>query len=114
MSVTEARPANYDRIVGAEGWQFISKIDSIDEKNAATVKLSQAELVHWARTLESRTAWCNRAGAAYHFMIAPNKASVYGEFLPEGLAPSPDRDLCALTRFLAANSDAILLDPRPA
>ncbi|MBV9993347.1 MAG: hypothetical protein JOZ72_18890 [Alphaproteobacteria bacterium] len=114
MSVTEARPANYDRIVGAEGWQFISRIDGIDEKNAAAIRLSEAELVHWARTLEFRAAWCARRGAAYHFMVAPNKASVYGEFLPPGLAPSPDRDLCALTRHLAANSDAVLLDPRPA
>lgn len=114
MAVTEARPANYDRIVGADGWQFISKIDSIDEKNAATMRLSSAELVHWARTLESRAAWCNKAGSGYHFMVAPNKASIYGEFLPPGLAPSPDRDLCALSRFLAAHSDVGTIDPRPA
>ena len=102
---------NYDRIVGRDNWKYISQIDSIDEKNAGTVKLSPAELRHWALTIEHRMAWCARYSIHYSFLIAPNKASIYPEFLEVCHRPIKKRDLMTLKAYLAANSDAYLLDP---
>lgn len=111
MTGVDVRQANYDRIVGRDGWQFISKIDSIDEKSAGRIRLAPAEMRHWALTLESRAAWCARQGCAYHFMIAPNKSTVYPEFLPEEGMLSPERDFPALKAYLRAHSDFAMLDP---
>jgi len=102
---------NYDRIVGRDNWKYISQIDSIDEKNAGTVKLSPVELRHWALTIEHRMAWCARYGITYSFIIAPNKATIYPEFLEVCHRPVRNRDLPALKAYLAANSNAYLLDP---
>jgi len=43
------------------------------------------ELRQWKIALEQRALWLNNLGADYVFVLAPSKALVYPEFLPESL-----------------------------
>lgn len=50
-------------------------------------RFSNAELMHWMNVLRQRTKWCEQHGIRYVVLGAPDKPSVYGEFLPAGYTP---------------------------
>ncbi len=49
------------------------------------IPFSDAELRKWKRTLEERRYWLKEKGSNYVFVLAPTKAFVYPEFLPDKL-----------------------------
>ncbi len=49
------------------------------------IPFSEQELKQWRRTLEERQCWLRERGSEYVFVLAPTKALVYPEFLPESL-----------------------------
>lgn len=100
MTETTTRALNYGRIVGADGWQYVSQIDDIDEKIAGIKTLCPAEYIEFSDALSGREMWCREHGAKYAFMIAPNKATIYPEYLPAENMPSPYRDLINLDYYL--------------
>lgn len=48
---------------------------------------SAENLAYWKRVLEQRTKWCQQHGIKYVFVVAPDKPSIYPEFLPAGYKP---------------------------
>jgi alginate O-acetyltransferase complex protein AlgJ len=77
--------------------------------------LTEDQLARWRRELEARRDWLRARGAHYLFVIVPNKATVYPEYLPGALTPpATPTDVDRLVRDLRAHSDVAVLDLRAA
>ncbi|HWR41607.1 alginate O-acetyltransferase AlgX-related protein [Sporomusa sp.] len=79
-------------LIGKDGWLFLQNdTNRVVEQNNGTLKLTEIELKKWLRTLESRFAILKNRGIKYYFLIAPNKESIYPEYLPDDYIISDDR-----------------------
>jgi alginate O-acetyltransferase complex protein AlgJ len=102
-------------IRGKNGWLFLAK-DSNDvlAQHTGGARLSEAQLEQWRYVLETRTAWLERQGIPYVFMVAPNGHSVYPENLPDSVQSAAERPVMQLTRYLEeSGSFARILYPVP-
>lgn len=68
-----------DVIVGADGWLYYEKTMD-DYQNHATLTEEQAAQV--AQTIAEMQAFCQARGARFLFTVAPNKNSLYPQFMP--------------------------------
>jgi alginate O-acetyltransferase complex protein AlgJ len=75
-------------VVGSHGWLFYSGDRSL-ENYLHQDPLSPAELDNWARRLSQRKRWFAAHGIAYLFVVAPDKQSIYPEYMPRSLKPGP-------------------------
>ncbi|MGE3803827.1 MAG: hypothetical protein AB7K24_04030 [Gemmataceae bacterium] len=100
-------------VLGREGWLFYDGDDAMAARRGL-LRWSREELDQIQRDLEARRDWLAARGCQYLFVIAPNKESIYPEYLPAWL--EADRDTCIdqLVGHLAAHSDVRVLDLRPA
>ena len=97
-------------IVGSDGWMFYAGDGSV-ENHLHQLPLSPAELDAWSNGLQARHDWFAAHRIAYLFLVAPDKQSIYPEYLPTELAPGPgETRLEQLTRRLAGAE--WWLDPR--
>jgi hypothetical protein len=79
-------------LVGKDGWLFLQNdTNRVVEQNSSTLKLTESEIEKWLRTLEARFAVLKNRGIKYYFLIAPNKESIYPEYLPDDYKISDDR-----------------------
>jgi alginate O-acetyltransferase complex protein AlgJ len=102
-------------IVGKAGWLFYSK----DENYMADRGLdpfSEADLVAWQQLLEKRRKWFTEHGYPFIVVIAPDKQTIYPEFLPDQLAkpPMPSRLDQLISHLQKTRSPVQILDLRPA
>jgi alginate O-acetyltransferase complex protein AlgJ len=70
--------------VGEEGWLFLT--DLAAEYHRSESLFTPTELERWRVMLEARAAWVAERGGEFLFVLAPNKHSVHGEYLPGSLA----------------------------
>lgn len=67
-------------IIGKDGWLFfVPTLDDYQRTNT----MSRDEIRRLAQTLAIEQAWLESRGVGFIFTIAPNKASLYGQFMPE-------------------------------
>src|SRR5262249_28073941 len=105
-----------DVVLGRDGWLFYSGEGAGAEPfSGPTGSFTQQELIGYQRLLEQRRDWLAQRGVGYLFVVAPNKQSIYPEYLPPGcnLGPSQHR----LDQFLAhmqQHSTVAVVDLRPA
>jgi hypothetical protein len=71
-------------VVGTGGWLFYTQ-RPIAERNPGP--FSPAELACWQRVLEERHHWLAARGSRYLFVLAPDKQTIYPEYLPASLRP---------------------------
>ncbi len=71
-------------VLGKEGWLFWAGDGALDQYRG-TARFSDAELRRWGDVLAERSQWLASQGISYLFVIAPNKHSVYPEFMPENI-----------------------------
>lgn len=99
-------------IIGKEGWLFYAHpyiIDEIRTKKSFT----RDELQHWEQVLEQRRDWLAKQGIHYLFVIAPNKHTIYPEYLPDSLQRvEKESRLDQLITYLKDNSELAILDLR--
>ena len=70
-------------LVGKAGWLFLQNdTNRVVEQNNGTLKLSASEMEHWLLTLKTRFSLLASKNRKYYFLIAPNKESIYPEYLP--------------------------------
>ena len=100
-------------LAGRDGWLFYTG-DQTFETGRGILPLSDAQLERWRCTLEARRNWLAARGVPYLFVIAPDKSSVYPDLLPEGSQPIGPSRYDQLAAHLAAHSDVMFLDLRPA
>lgn len=98
-------------VLGADGWVFLAARGILDAERGA-LPLAPERLELWQRTLESRRDFCERAGAEFLFVLAPEKSSIYPEKLPRGYERRGPRPLDQLVAWLAEHSSVRVLDLR--
>ena len=101
-------------LVGTGGWMFMSEKWMI-EHFCGTRTFTEPELNDWQKLLERRRDWLAQRGIKYLFVLAPDKQSIYPEYLPVWL-----KDLGGQTKVdqffahMKAHSTVEVLDLRPA
>jgi alginate O-acetyltransferase complex protein AlgJ len=101
-------------LVGQNGYLFYAAEQSVDYFRAVKPYTAR-ELTQWREELESRRVWLAERGIRYLVVVAPNKETIYPEFMPPELRPvGAETRLDQLTRELRAHSGVELLDLRPA
>lgn len=76
-------------IVGKDGWLFFN--DTLGDYTG-TKTLSQREMFGVIKNIQLMDEYCKLNGRDFVFVIAPNKNSVYGEFMPDYGVKSDYRD----------------------
>ena len=68
-------------VEGRDGWLFFSGERILDDLKGH-LRFSEEETQLFWRKLSQKEAWFKEKGAAYIFWVAPNKQSIYPEYLP--------------------------------
>src|ERR1035437_3966178 len=101
-------------LVGTGGWFYLSEAWMI-EHFRGTLQFTEPELQGWQKLLERRRDWLAQRGIKYVFVLAPDKHSIYSEYLPPWL-----KDLGGRTKadqffaHMKSHSTVEVLDLRPA
>lgn len=99
-----------DVVFGKDGWLYAKK--NRDFRNA--IRFSGEHLENWRHNLEAKYDWLQSRGIDYLFVVAPDKHTIYPEYLPSSY--SQIRQESSTTQFVAymqANSKVPILDLRP-
>jgi alginate O-acetyltransferase complex protein AlgJ len=102
-----------DVMAGSDGWLFFSAAQMVEHYRGA-LQFTDQELNDWQKLLEHRRDWLAARGIKYIFVLAPDKQSIYPEFLPAWLRPLAGHTKA--DQFLAhmkAHSTVEVLDLRP-
>jgi alginate O-acetyltransferase complex protein AlgJ len=101
-------------IVGRSGWLFFAGDDALASYRAVQ-PFTEAELAAWQRRIETRRDWLAERGVHFLVVIAPNKETIYPEFMPVTLnRVRPVTRLDQLVTHMRAHSSVAIVDPRDA
>ncbi|MBP7777618.1 MAG: hypothetical protein KA371_10850 [Acidobacteria bacterium] len=75
---------------GRDGWWFYADDGAIEDATRAT-PFTAVELDEWGTTLQRTADWLAAQGIAYVFVLAPDKHTIYPEFLPLSMRLDADR-----------------------
>lgn len=96
-------------IMGKNGWLFSDNFDY----HRAVRPFTADHLWQWQRVLEQRRDWLADRGIRYLFVIAPNKETVYPEFMPDHINRVRHESLLdQLIAHLRMHSEMSILDLR--
>jgi hypothetical protein len=101
-----------DVVPGRGRWLFYDA-DRIVQSRRGLLPFTQDELAAWQTRLEERRDWLAARGIRYLFTIAPEKSSIYAEYLPASLQPlgAPTR-ADQLLRWMRTHTTVSSLDLR--
>ena len=109
-------------LLGREGWLYLNKWDQGIESTRAVDPFTPQDLKQWRRVLERRRDVLGQRGITYVFTVAPDKSTIYPEYLPPSVTRvHPQSRLEQLFDYLREHGDylrehgdATLVDLRPA
>ncbi len=100
-----------DVILGRNGWIFYGGLDL--EFYRSLQPLEPQQLEAWQRLFESRRDWLAARGIPYLVVFAPNKSTIYPEFMPHAYnRVNPQSRLDQLMAHLKAHSSLTVIDLR--
>lgn len=92
---------------------IVEKFDNISDY-LGQIPFSEAELRQWKRALEERRFWLKQQGSEFVFVLAPTKAFVYPEYLPDKLNSQKGVTRYEqLSRYLRNETDIHFIDLLP-
>ncbi|HEX8145337.1 MAG TPA: hypothetical protein VF553_22405 [Pyrinomonadaceae bacterium] len=103
-------------LLGKEGWLFQPPYDNSTETYRGPRPFTEQQLAQWQRILETRRAWLAQRGIPYLFVVAPEKGSIYPEYMPDAMTPKklrPETRLDQLLAYMKLHSTVEILDLRP-
>lgn len=101
-------------IIGKQGWLFLGDGNIVADYRA-THPFTNEELERWRIVLEGKRNWLAAQGILYLFLVAPDKHSIYPEFIPDHInRVGSETCLDQLVAYLKAHSDVNIMDLRPA
>ncbi len=99
-------------ILGKSGWLFFASESAVSSYRA-TRPFSLEQLEQYRRLIEARRDWLAGRGARYLIVIAPNKDTIYPEFMPETYNKlNPRSRLDQLVDYMRERSSVPILDVR--
>ena len=102
---------NPNVVLGDQGWLFYNENDVIDDYRGMMV-FSPLEMDQWRISLEKKRDWLKGQGIVYLFVIAPEKSTIYPEFIPKRFNKVGPSRMGQLVDYLKKNSDMDILDLR--
>jgi alginate O-acetyltransferase complex protein AlgJ len=79
-------------VQGKNGRLFLDNdTNEVVTQHTGALRLDEHGVEQWRLILEHRTAWLERRGVKYLFLVAPNAHSVYPEDLPDDVPSAPER-----------------------
>jgi hypothetical protein len=97
-------------VVGKEGWLFYSGARAMDYYRAAD-PLSEADLQGWLNLHRARNEWLTAHGIAYYVVVAPEKQTIYPEYIPDNIIRVGNVSRSQqFDAYLAAKSNIRLID----
>jgi len=104
-----------DVLRGRDGWLYLKRDRTIDllDDHLGLVRFNERELKDFQTRLEERHDWLAARRIQYLFVIAPDKETVYPEFLPAWLKPATPTRLDQFFEYMRLHSLVDALDLRP-
>jgi len=101
-------------LVGRDGYLFYAGERSLDYFRSVN-PFSDGDLARWHDDLEARRTALEKRGVRYVVVVAPNKETIYPEFMPHSIRPVHKQTrLDQLLAYLHAHSDIDIVDLRQA
>lgn len=101
-------------IQGRDGWLFFTG-DKVLDDYRCTRPFAEKELDRWQEVLQQRQQWLATRGIEYLVYVAPNKHTIYSEYLPSHIKRVGSRSrLDQLLERMRERSTVTLVDLRPA
>jgi len=85
MDIYASDFVRYKTLRGKDDWLYIWDMDGITEIVTGKTRYDSKQLAMGCRTIELRQQWCKSRGIQYLHTAAPDKSSIYPEFLPDGV-----------------------------
>ncbi len=97
-------------IAGSQGWLYLVQgWVGADVRREKPITVERME--RWGRVLQHRTQWFAQRGIKYIMVVAPNKDSIFPEFLPTAFRPIRDESkLQQLTKYLSKQAGVSYID----
>lgn len=102
-----------DLLVGRDTWMFYSAYRTIDVSRGA-LPFEPNGLEAWVDAIQTQRDAVARLGADYLFVIAPNKETIYPQYLPRGMNRVGPSRYDQVLEQLRAHTDVPVLDLRAA
>lgn len=102
---------NPEVLVGVDNWLFLNLDDMLHDFQGL-VAFDDEELVRWQTALEGRRDWFAERGIQYFFVVAPEKQTIYPEYMPPQYVRTGTTRLDQLIAHMEANSDLRVIDLR--
>ncbi len=100
-------------LIGKDGWMFLGHPPDIVEQYRGIDRFSEKELADWVIGMKKRELWLRRQGIKFFIIVAPNKHSIYNEFLPNTVGkPLYPTRLDQLVDYINRFSDLCVIDLR--
>ncbi|GMR06844.1 MAG: hypothetical protein BMS9Abin25_1476 [Gammaproteobacteria bacterium] len=102
---------------GKDGWLFFKGDSSIDLQDSfrGIRRFKESELKQYAVALDARYKWLANNGIQYLLVIAPNKHTIYPEYLPDSMFQVNDKTLTdQFFSYIQQHTDVPVLDLRQA
>ncbi|MBZ0112552.1 MAG: hypothetical protein K8J08_08835 [Thermoanaerobaculia bacterium] len=107
-------PLDAEVVIGKSDWLYFNAGEGLVDDWRAIRPFSPDELAEERQQLVNRKHWLEQRGIHYLFVIAPDKHSIYPEFLPSSLRRAATRDRTdQLIDSLVHTTDIEVLDLRP-
>ena len=101
-------------IIGRDNWLFYAQNQMVEHYRGVRQFTTQ-NLRDWQALLEHRRDWLAQRGIKYVFVVAPDKHSIYPEYLPAGMTKvHPETKLDQFFTYMHAHSTVAVVDLRPA
>jgi hypothetical protein len=101
--------------LGKEGWLFWASENDGDSISyfRGRKELSAADLSGLRDVLQSRSDRMRKRGARYILLLAPNKHTIYPEYMPDTISPSAGQShFDRFVSYFRENSTVAVVDPR--
>ncbi len=97
---------------GKDEWLFFTGNDSVEDYRGLST-FTPEHLEKWADILTKKQEYLKSVGVDYLFVVAPNKSSIYPEYLPDWMTKvAPQTPLDQLLSYLKRRTDLNVLDLR--
>lgn len=105
------RESSSSRVIfGNDGWLFYTGDFSLPDM-LKQVRFSNEELQRWKASIDQRGAWLQQQGIEYRFVVAPDKHTVYREYLPSRYQAEGQTRFQGLLKYVGPSPYLVDLEP---
>jgi len=99
-------------VIGKDGWLFYYEQSLFQSRSEEP--FTSEQLARWRQALQTRHDWLAKRGIRYLFVIAPEKQSIYPEYVPNNKRNTHQTfRFDQLVTYLKENSNVEIIDLRP-